>query len=138
MQFPKIAKGKCRMKCAQLPIFYRLLMAALFGFTAGSAVGAETLWNCKRPNGSTFLTNQEKDTVGYECRVLQQMPAKLNEPSEHQITQWRRGLRSGDRVAEGLIVEIKGSIALIQQLEAVKWMRVDELNPIRGSLPQKR
>ena len=32
----------------------------------------ETLWNCKDKDGRTTLTNQQKDTVGKECRVVQQ------------------------------------------------------------------
>jgi uncharacterized protein DUF4124 len=32
----------------------------------------ETLWNCKDANGRTTLTNQKADTVGKECRVVQQ------------------------------------------------------------------
>lgn len=32
----------------------------------------ETLWNCKDKSGRTILTNQQADTVGKECRVVQQ------------------------------------------------------------------
>jgi hypothetical protein len=32
----------------------------------------ETLWNCKDKDGRTILTNQQQDTVGKECRVVQQ------------------------------------------------------------------
>ena len=32
----------------------------------------ETLWNCKDANGRTTLTNQKADTVGKECRMVQQ------------------------------------------------------------------
>jgi len=32
----------------------------------------ETLWNCKDANGRTTLTNQKADTVGKDCRVVQQ------------------------------------------------------------------
>jgi hypothetical protein len=32
----------------------------------------ETLWNCKDKGGRTTLTNQKADTVGKECRVVQQ------------------------------------------------------------------
>jgi hypothetical protein len=41
----------------------------------------ETIWNCKDSNGRTQLTNLKEDTVGKECRVVQQqrvtvVPAK--------------------------------------------------------------
>ena len=41
----------------------------------------ETIWNCKDANGRTQLTNLKEDTVGKECRVVQQqrvtvVPAK--------------------------------------------------------------
>ena len=32
----------------------------------------ETLWNCKDKDGRTVLTNQQQDTVGKECRIVQQ------------------------------------------------------------------
>lgn len=56
-------------------IFRLILVAAA---TCGQAYaqapsGAmETLWNCKDKDGRTTLTNQQKDTVGKECRVVQQ------------------------------------------------------------------
>jgi septal ring factor EnvC (AmiA/AmiB activator) len=41
----------------------------------------ETIWNCKDANGRTQLTNLKEDTVGKDCRVVQQqrvtvVPAK--------------------------------------------------------------
>ena len=41
----------------------------------------ETIWNCKDTNGRTQLTNLKEDTVGKECRIVQQqritvVPAK--------------------------------------------------------------
>jgi len=32
----------------------------------------ETLWNCKDKDGRTVLTNQQADTTGKDCRVVQQ------------------------------------------------------------------
>ena len=32
----------------------------------------ETLWNCKDKDGRTTLTNQQQDTAGKDCRVVQQ------------------------------------------------------------------
>ena len=32
----------------------------------------ETLWNCKDKDGRTTLTNQQRDTVGKDCRIVQQ------------------------------------------------------------------
>jgi len=34
--------------------------------------GVETLWNCKDKEGRTTLTNQQADTAGKDCRVVQQ------------------------------------------------------------------
>lgn len=52
--------------------------------------GVETLWNCKDKDGRTVLTNQQADTAGKECRVVQQQrvtvvpaqkaPAKSSSP----------------------------------------------------------
>src|SRR5688572_17881833 len=56
-------------------IFPLILVAAA---TCGQAYAqapsgpVETLWNCKDKDGRTTLTNQQKDTVGKECRVVQQ------------------------------------------------------------------
>jgi hypothetical protein len=50
-----------------------LLVLALGLTAAGSArAQVETLWNCKDPSGRTTLTNQKADTVGKDCRVVQQ------------------------------------------------------------------
>lgn len=55
-----------------------------------SQAGVETLWNCKDKDGRTILTNQQADTAGKECRVVQQQrvtvvpaqkaPAKSSSP----------------------------------------------------------
>ena len=45
----------------------------VFAQAAQPPAGAvETLWNCKDKEGRTVLTNQQHDTVGKECRVVQQ------------------------------------------------------------------
>jgi hypothetical protein len=50
-------------------------LVLLLGLTAAGQARAqqlETLWNCKDKEGRTTLTNQKADTVGKECRVVQQ------------------------------------------------------------------
>ena len=49
-----------------------LVAAATCGQAYGQTPGMETLWNCKDKDGRTILTNEKKDTVGRECRVVQQ------------------------------------------------------------------
>ena len=53
-----------------------ILRFALLGAVASQQVYAqaavETLWNCRDKDGRTILTNQQQDTVGKECRVVQQ------------------------------------------------------------------
>jgi hypothetical protein len=50
-----------------------LLVLTLGLMAAGPArAQVETLWNCKDPGGRTTLTNQKADTVGKDCRVVQQ------------------------------------------------------------------
>ena len=45
----------------------------VFAQAAQPPAGAiETLWNCKDKEGRTVLTNQQHDTVGKDCRVVQQ------------------------------------------------------------------
>ena len=54
-------------------IFRLILVAtAAYGQAYAQAPGVETLWNCKDKDGRTTLTNEKKDTVGKECRVVQQ------------------------------------------------------------------
>ena len=50
-----------------------LLVLAL-GFAAGGAAFAqtETIWSCKDSAGRTSVTNLKEDTVGKECRIVQQ------------------------------------------------------------------
>ncbi|MSQ89619.1 MAG: DUF4124 domain-containing protein [Betaproteobacteria bacterium] len=41
--------------------------------TAGSALAqVETIWSCKDSNGRTHVTNLKEDTVGKDCRIVQQ------------------------------------------------------------------
>lgn len=53
-----------------------ILRLALLGAVACQQVYAqaavETLWNCRDKDGRTILTNQRQDTVGKDCRVVQQ------------------------------------------------------------------
>lgn len=53
------------------------MLVLTLGFAAGGLARAqttqlETLWNCKDPGGRTTLTNQQADTVGKDCRIVQQ------------------------------------------------------------------
>ena len=50
-----------------------LLVLTLGLAAAGPACAqVETLWNCRDKEGRTTLTNQKADTVGKECRAVQQ------------------------------------------------------------------
>lgn len=50
-----------------------LLVLTLGLAAAGPACAqVETLWNCRDKDGRTTLTNQKADTVGKECRTVQQ------------------------------------------------------------------
>jgi hypothetical protein len=49
-----------------------LVLALGLVATGASRAQVETLWNCKDKNGRTTLTNQKADTVGKECRAVQQ------------------------------------------------------------------
>ena len=45
----------------------------------------ETIWSCKDTNGRTHVTNLKEDTVGKECRIVQQtrvtvVPAQAAKP----------------------------------------------------------
>ncbi len=50
------------------------LLALALGLAAAAPARAETetLWNCKDKDGKTVLTNQKADTVGKDCRIVQQ------------------------------------------------------------------
>ena len=51
------------------------LIALTLGLAAVAPVRAqqlETIWNCKDSNGRTHVTNLKEDTVGKECRIVQQ------------------------------------------------------------------
>lgn len=53
-------------------IFRLAFIAAVACDQAYAQAAIETLWNCKDKDGRTILTNQQQDTVGKECRVVQQ------------------------------------------------------------------
>ena len=50
-------------------LFLLVLGLAAAGVARGQA---ETIWNCKDSTGRTHVTNLKEDTVGKECRVIQQ------------------------------------------------------------------
>ncbi len=52
----------------------KTLVALTLGFAAaGTALAqTETIWSCKDSTGLTHVTNLKEDTVGKECRVVQQ------------------------------------------------------------------
>ena len=53
--------------------FGALLAFALGLAVAGSASAQiETIWSCKDSNGRTHVTNLKEDTVGKDCRIVQQ------------------------------------------------------------------
>ena len=63
-----------------------LVLALGLAATGTSGAQVETLWNCKDKDGRTTLTNQKADTVGKECRALQQervnvAPSKSKSPA---------------------------------------------------------
>ena len=49
---------------------FALLLGALLAVPASAQV--ETIWSCKDGNGRTHVTNLKEDTVGKDCRVVQQ------------------------------------------------------------------
>lgn len=49
------------------------LIALMLGATAiGAVAQTETIWSCKDQNGRILMTSQKEDTVGKECRIVQQ------------------------------------------------------------------
>jgi septal ring factor EnvC (AmiA/AmiB activator) len=50
------------------------LLALTLGLVAAGPALAqvETIWSCKDKNGRTHVTNLKEDTVGKECRIVQQ------------------------------------------------------------------
>ncbi len=56
------------------PLIAGLVLAAvvLAGQARAQSQQVDTLWNCKDKDGRTILTNQQSDTVGKDCRIVQQ------------------------------------------------------------------
>jgi septal ring factor EnvC (AmiA/AmiB activator) len=60
------------------------LVLMLWAASAGSALAqVETIWSCKDSNGRILMTSQKEDTVGKDCRIVQQqrvtvVPAPAN------------------------------------------------------------
>jgi len=48
------------------------LGATVAGPARAQAEKVETIWSCKDSNGRTHVTNLKEDTVGKECRIVQQ------------------------------------------------------------------
>ena len=53
-------------------IFRLALLGAVACQQVYAQAAVETLWNCRDKDGRTILTNQQQDTVGKECRIVQQ------------------------------------------------------------------
>ena len=53
---------------------FALMLGLVAGaITAGSALAqVETIWSCKDSNGRIHVTNLKEDTVGKDCRIVQQ------------------------------------------------------------------
>ena len=49
-----------------------LVLALIAGQARAQSQQVDTLWNCKDKDGRTILTNQQSDTVGKDCRIVQQ------------------------------------------------------------------
>lgn len=49
-----------------------LICAAPLAGPAFAQTEVQTMWNCKDRDGRPLLTNQKEDTVGKECRIVQQ------------------------------------------------------------------
>ena len=50
-----------------------LSLVLVLGLAAGAArAQTETIWNCKDSTGRTHVTNLKEDTVGKDCRIIQQ------------------------------------------------------------------
>jgi hypothetical protein len=49
-----------------------LLFSAAALVAAPARAQVETIWSCKDGNGRTHVTNLKEDTVGKECRIVQQ------------------------------------------------------------------
>jgi hypothetical protein len=137
------------------------LMAAVvcqqaFAQAAQPPAGAvETLWNCKDKDGRTILTNQQQDTVGKECRVVQQqrvtvVPARpagkssQNFPKEstsdrlNAKDRQRQTLERELQQEEALLVDAKRKLAEQEQIrtgDERNYARVEErLQPYKDAV----
>jgi hypothetical protein len=91
--------------------------------TQGGAV--ETLWNCKDKEGRTILTNQQADTAGKECRVVQQQrvtvvpaqraPAKAGSPQNFPKESANDRLSSRDRQRQTLERELSQEESMLAE-----------------------
>src|SRR5687767_154909 len=105
------------------------LTLLLLSATTAAESQLRTLWNCREPSGRTILTDIKEDTVGKDCRVVHEERVVLPKPQE--LRAFRATIKPGVRTAQGLVVEVKAPIALIQQATAQRWIRIDELLPPR-------
>ena len=47
-------------------------LVVTLGLAAAGPALAQNIWSCKDPSGRTHVTNLKEDTVGKDCRVVQQ------------------------------------------------------------------
>lgn len=61
-----------RLRPTGTTLRWSLLALCVAGAAHAQGTQLETLWNCRDKEGKTTLTNQQSDTVGKECRIVQQ------------------------------------------------------------------
>ena len=65
-----------------------MLLALTLGLVAAGSAFAqvETIWNCRDGNGRTHVTNLKEDTVGKDCRIVQQQRVTVVPPAAKSAT----------------------------------------------------
>jgi len=119
-----------------------LLAAVLCGQAHAQGTQAdklETLWNCRDKDGKTTLTNQQSDTVGKDCRVVQQqrvtvVPAPSKPGAKAPSPPHFRKESSTDRAAarEKQRQTLERELAQEQDLLAAAQRRLAEQEAIRS------
>jgi septal ring factor EnvC (AmiA/AmiB activator) len=112
-----------------------LLVLAL-GFAAGGVAFAqtETIWSCKDSAGRTSVTNLKEDTVGKDCRIVQQQRVTVVPASKNKSPAGFPKESASDRVA----AKVKQRDTLEQELTQEESMLADarkklsEQEAIRG------
>ena len=109
----------------------KILLILLLAVVSGRA--AADIYECEEAGGGKSFTADKAEAEAKKCKQLTVTPTPppvRKPPTAQQIVNFRRNIKSGDSAWQGLVVEVKPPVAMVQPARGqARWYRIDELVP---------